>query len=114
MFNVPERGFAARLRRAMAPAALLLLLAGTTAGGCAEGNADVQADRGPTGGREIGWNDIKSGMAPDEVLRTLGDPLDVKVEPINTIWYYSEARSNGPFVVFDTHGMKVSHWRRPK
>jgi len=101
-------------RYALAGLAALLLCMGWATVGCSESNAEVQAGGGSSGGREIGWNDLRVGMAPDEVLRTLGDPLDVRVEPINTIWYYSDARSNGPFVVFDTHGMSVSHWRRSK
>ncbi len=110
----PSAGRWAARRGGRALVAALCVLALLPAGGCSEGGAQVRADGASAGGREIGWNELKAGMAPDEVLRTLGEPLDVKVEPINTVWYYSTARSGGPFVVFDTHGMTVSHWRRAK
>lgn len=38
----------------------------------------------------IGWQQVRNGMDPIEVLSVLDEPLDVKVSKVSTYWYYSE------------------------
>ena len=61
----------------------------------------------------IGWQQIKNGMDPAEVLSVLDEPVDIKVTQVSTYWYYSERGSEGPYVGFDTRTMKVDRWRPP-
>ena len=61
----------------------------------------------------IGWQQIKNGMDPAEVLSVLDEPVDIKVSQVSTYWYYSERGSNGPYVGFDTRSMRVGRWRPP-
>ena len=61
----------------------------------------------------IGWQQIKNGMDPVEVLSVLDEPVDIKVTKVSTYWYYSERGSNGPYVGFDTRSMKVDRWQPP-
>ncbi len=61
----------------------------------------------------IGWSQLKNGMDAVEVLSLLDEPRHVKVTKVNTIWYYSNRRAEGPLVVFDTRRMRVERWRSP-
>ena len=62
----------------------------------------------------IGWSQLKTGMDAVEVLSLLDEPKHVKVTKINTAWYYSERRTDGPLVVFDTRKMRVERWKAPR
>lgn len=61
----------------------------------------------------IGWQQIRNGMDPVEVLSVLDEPINIKVTNVSTYWYYSERGSEGPHVAFDTRTMKVDRWRPP-
>jgi len=61
----------------------------------------------------IGWSQLKAGMDAVEVLSLLDKPKHVEVTKVNTTWYYSERRPEGPHVVFDTRRMRVDRWRAP-
>lgn len=62
----------------------------------------------------IGWSQLKGGMDAVEVLSLLDEPKHVKVTKVNTTWYYSDRRAEGPHVVFDTRQMRVERWRAPR
>ena len=62
----------------------------------------------------IGWSQLKNGMDAPEVLSLLGEPTHVKVTKVNTTWFYSDRRAEGPHVVFDTRKMRVDRWRPPQ
>ena len=61
----------------------------------------------------IGWQQIRNGMDPVEVLSLLDEPVDIKVTKVSTLWYYSLRGDEGPHVNFDTRRMKVERWRPP-
>ena len=61
----------------------------------------------------IGWQQIRNGMDPVEVLSVLDEPVNIKLTKISTYWYYSERGAEGPYVGFDTRTMKVDRWRPP-
>ncbi|MFH1746774.1 MAG: hypothetical protein ABIG44_06985 [Planctomycetota bacterium] len=61
----------------------------------------------------IAWSQIKTGMDPAEILSLLDEPRHVKITKINTAWYYSDRRAEGPYVMFDTRQMRVERWRAP-
>ena len=54
-----------------------------------------------------------TGLAREQVS-LLGEPGHVKVTKVNTTWYYSDRRAEGPHVVFDTRQMRVDRWRAPR
>ncbi|MBU0640263.1 MAG: hypothetical protein KKB50_15460 [Planctomycetes bacterium] len=62
----------------------------------------------------IGWSQLKAGMDAVEVLSLLNGPQHIKVTKVNTTWYYSDRRADGPHVVFDTRQMRVEGWRSPQ
>ena len=62
----------------------------------------------------IGWSQLKNGMDAVEVLSLLDEPRHVKVTKVNTTWFYSDRRAEGPYVVFDTRRMRVDRWRPPQ
>jgi hypothetical protein len=61
----------------------------------------------------VGWSQLKGGMDAVEVLSLLDEPRHIKVTKINTTWYYSDRRAEGPHVVFGTRQMRVERWRPP-
>ncbi|UCF32974.1 MAG: hypothetical protein JSV78_11645 [Phycisphaerales bacterium] len=64
-------------------------------------------------GYTIGWQQIRGGMDPVEVLSLLNEPHRIKVTKVSTYWYYSNRGADGPVVVFDTRNMRVERWRSP-
>ena len=63
--------------------------------------------------RTISWDQIKTGMGPNDVLSLLGEPVNAKVTRVRTTWYYSNRGAQGPHVVFDTRQNRVDSWRTP-
>ncbi len=95
----------------------LLVGMSVCAAGCSQVNSDGgesadSADR-PRAAGSIAWDQLRSGVTPDEVLRLLGKPRDVEVEMVSTFWFYSDGGKDGAFVVFDTRPMTVRRWVRP-
>jgi len=62
----------------------------------------------------VGWAQLENDMDAVEVLSLLDEPWHVKVTKINTTWFYSDRRAEGPHVVFDTRRMRVDRWRAPQ
>jgi len=83
---------------------------------------DQLAQSAPPTGKErdsepgwtIGWSQLKTGMDAVEVLSLLNEPKHVKISKVNTTWYYSDRRAEGPHVVFDTRQMRLERWRAPQ
>jgi hypothetical protein len=61
----------------------------------------------------VGWNQMRVGLDPVEVLTLIDEPRQVKVTRINTIWYYSDRGNEDAHVVFGTRNMRVERWRAP-
>ncbi|MCO6436232.1 MAG: hypothetical protein J5J06_04000 [Phycisphaerae bacterium] len=72
--------------------------------------SDMKAPRGAEGPLS-GFQSLRRGMTPDDVLLELGSPLSTKIEMTYTYWYYSNRGDSGPHVVFDTRNMKVIRWQ---
>ena len=89
-------------------------------GGCHQppksGQSPAKAGKGQASEPKwtVGWSQLKSGMDAVEVLSLLDEPRHVKVTKVNTTWYYSDRRFEGPHVVFGTREMRVERWRSPK
>jgi hypothetical protein len=64
-------------------------------------------------GWTVGWSQLNEDMDAVEVLSLLDEPRHIKVNKVNTTWYYSDRRAAGPHVVFDTRRMRVKRWRAP-
>lgn len=79
----------------------------------AQSSTEVDKQRGTEPAWTIGWGQLKGGMDAVEVLSLLNEPKHVKVTKVNTTWYYSDRRADGPHVVFDTRQMRVERWRPP-
>ena len=108
-------------RKALTLVVSLCLVVGITA--CQQPSKVDQAPQSSAeAGRErdsepdwtIGWSLLKGGMDAAEVLSLLEEPKHIKVTKVNTTWYYSDRRVEGPFVVFDTRQMRVERWRAPQ
>jgi hypothetical protein len=65
-------------------------------------------------GWSVGWSQLKAEVDAVEVLSLLGEPKHIKVNKVNTTWYYSDRGAEGPYVVFDTRRMRVDRWRAPR
>ena len=63
--------------------------------------------------RTVGWDQLRIGQDPVEVLSLLNEPMDIKVTSVSTHWFYSNRGAEGPHVAFDTRTMKVERWRAP-
>ncbi len=100
---------------------IMLLGAAVTVVGCEQtqrANGSDQQDQSASTYRSepkrtIGWDQLRTGIDPVEVISLVGEPMDVKVSTVNTRWYYSNRGNEGPHVVFDTRTMKVERWRAP-
>ena len=79
-----------------------------------QSSPDFGKERDSEPGWTIGWSHLKAGMDVAEVLSLLDEPKHVKVTKVNTTWYYSDRRAEGPYVVFDTRQMRVENWRAPR
>jgi len=80
----------------------------------AKPSPEVSTGRDAEPGWTIGWSQLKGGMDAVEVLSLLDEPKHIKVTKVNTTWYYSDRRAEGPYVVFDTRQMRVDRWRPPR
>jgi hypothetical protein len=106
------------LRRRIAFAVSLCLAIGITAcqhppkGG--QPAPEVSKGRDAEPGWTVGWSQLRERMDAVEVLSLLDEPKHVKVNKVNTTWYYSDRGAEGPYVVFDTRRMRVERWRAPR
>ena len=80
----------------------------------ARSSPEVRKERYSEPGWTVGWSQLKAGIDAVEVLSLLDEPKDIKVTKVNTTWYYSDRRAEGPHVVFDTRQMRVDRWRAPQ
>lgn len=79
--------------------------------GCQQGD---RRDGGSAGSSAwtVGWSKIDTGLDPVEVLDLVGEPQDITVSKLRTVWHYSED-ADGPRITFDTRSMRVERWQPP-
>jgi hypothetical protein len=106
------------LERTATVTTVSVLAAALLSTGCGNGHDDgaagmtVPAQATPV--FAIGWNHLRKGMNPREVLDLIDEPMKVKVSTVSTRWWYSAYGDRGPRVIFDTETMKVERWYAPR
>lgn len=92
--------------------AMAALLAASVLGCASDGGDTGMKSGAPSGTTTIGWDQIRRGMTPDEVIKALDLPQDSRITMVNTYWYYSNKGAQGPYVKFGTRDMTVETWNR--